>query len=70
VLGPRQGADGEEHGDRAGRLQGRLRAEARPPASRSRRLHEGRRRLLPGLSARPARLTDNRVATRSCRRRK
>ena len=27
--GPREGADGEEHGDRAGRLEGRLRAEAR-----------------------------------------
>ena len=36
---PRQGADGQEHGDRAGRLEGRLRAEARaarrPTAKRS-----------------------------------
>ena len=53
--GARQGADGEEHRHRAGRLQGRLRAEARAARRRSRRVHEGRRRVLPGLSARPAR---------------
>ncbi len=31
---PRQGADGEEHGDRAGRVEGRVRAEARPGRDR------------------------------------
>ena len=52
---PGEGADGEEHRHRAGRLQGRLRAEEGAAAVGPRRLHEGRRRLLPGLPARPAR---------------
>ncbi len=53
--GAGQGADGQEHGHRAGRFQRRLRAQARAAARRSRRLSEGRHRLLPGLSARAAR---------------
>ena len=53
--GPGEGADGEERRHRAGRLQGRLRAEARAAGQRPRGLHEGRRGLLPGLPARPAR---------------
>ena len=53
--GPRQGADGEEHRDRAGGLEGRLRAEARAVARRPRRVPEGGHRLLPGLPAGAAR---------------
>ena len=53
--GPDEGADGEEHRDRAGRLEGRLRAQARAESGRPRRVPEGGRRLLPGLPARPAR---------------
>ena len=55
VLGPGEGADGEEHRHRAGRLEGRLRVEEGAAAVRPRRLPEGRHRLLPGLPARPAR---------------
>ena len=53
--GPREGADGEEHRDRPGRLEGRLRAEARARRDRPRGVHEGGDRLLPGLPPRPAR---------------
>ncbi len=42
-------------GDRAGGIEGRLRAEARTCGFRPRRVHEGGHRLLPGLPARPAR---------------
>ena len=69
--GPGEGADGEEHRDRAGRLQGRLRAEEGAAADRPRRVHEGRRRLLPGLPARPARPhRQPRRHGQSCRRRR
>ena len=53
--GPREGADGEERRHRPGRLEGRVRAEARAASDRSRRLHEGGRRLLQGLPSRVAR---------------
>ncbi len=53
--GPGQGADGQEHGDRPGGLERRLRAQARAGGDRPRGVPEGRHRLLPGLSARPAR---------------
>ena len=68
---PGEGADGEEHRDRAGRLQGRLRAQARAAGERPRCLHEGRRGLLPGLPARPARHhRQPGRRQRSCRRRR
>ena len=51
----RQGADGQERRHRAGRLEGRLRAEARTFAGGSGRVHEGRDRVLSGLSARAPR---------------
>ncbi len=42
-----------------------------PPAARPRRLHEGRRRLLPGLPARRCSTSPTTAsATRSCRRRR
>ncbi len=50
--GPGEGADGEEHGHRAGGQQGRLRAEEGAAGQRPRGLDEGRRGLLPGLPAR------------------
>ena len=53
--GPRQGADGEEHRHRAGRQQGRLRAEEGAARHRPRGAAEGRHRLLPELPARTAR---------------
>ena len=53
--GPGEGADGEEHRHRAGGQQGRLRAEEAAAGQRARGLSEGRRGLLPGLPARPAR---------------
>ena len=53
--GPREGADGEEHRHRAGRQQGRVRAEEGAAGHRPRRAAEGRHRLLPELPARPAR---------------
>ena len=56
-------------GDRAGRLQGRLRAQARAAGRRPRGAAEGRHRLLPDLPARPARPhRQPRRAARSCRR--
>ena len=51
--GAPQDPDGEERGDRAGGLQGRLRAQA--PARRSGRARRGGARLLPGVHRRPAR---------------
>ena len=60
VLGPDEGADGQERGDRAGRRQGRLRASSAPPADGGREalLEEGvacYRTFLRGLLD----LTDN-----------
>jgi glutamate dehydrogenase len=51
--GPGEGADGEEHGDRAGGLQGRLRRQASAPAAIA--MRAGRRRRLLPPSSRPAR---------------
>ena len=48
----REGADRQERRHRAGRKQGRVRAEARAVAGGPRSVHEGGRRLLPGLPAR------------------
>ena len=47
--GAGQGADGEERGDRAGRLQGRFRAQEAAACGRPRRGPGGRHRLLPHL---------------------
>jgi glutamate dehydrogenase len=53
--GTGQGADGEEHGDRAGGRQGRVRAAAAPrPARRPRRLAGRGAGLLPHLRGRTA----------------
>ena len=54
---PGQGADGEEHRDRAGRRQGRLlrQAAARPGWRRPRRVAGRGRRVLQDLHPRPAR---------------
>ena len=53
--GAREGADGQEHGHRAGRFQRRFRPEESTARRRSRSLHEGRGGLLPELPARSAR---------------
>ena len=52
---PDEGADGEERGHRAGRREGRLRAEAAAAGRRARGAAEGRHRLLPDFPPRPAR---------------
>jgi glutamate dehydrogenase len=57
-----QGPDGQEHGDRAGGFQGRIRVEEGTCGHRPRSLHEGRHSLLPGLPARPAGPHDNLIA--------
>ena len=54
--GPDEGADGEERRHRAGRLEGRLRRQAPPPADAGPRGAAGRRhRVLQDPDARPAR---------------
>ena len=52
--GARQGADGEECGDRPGRLQGRLLSQEAAGLRRPRSRPGGRHRLLPDLRARHA----------------
>ena len=52
---PGQGADGQEHGHRAGRIQGRFLRQARAGRRRSRRAAGRRRGLLPAVHQRTAR---------------
>ena len=66
--GPRQGAAGQERRDRAGRRQGRLRAQAPAAAVRSRGLDGGGHRGLPHLRrARCSSSPTTSTATASCR---
>ena len=68
--GPGQGADGEEHRHRAGRLQGRLLRQAAAGRRRPRRRAGRGHRLLQALHQRPARHHRQPASTaRSCRRR-
>ena len=68
--GPGEGADGEEHRHRAGRLEGRLRAEEGAAADRPRGLPEGRRRPATRTSCAACSTSPTTwSAARSCRRR-